>query len=184
LSSWSDVTTYPHRFGGKEFHFKAAEIGHTHTGGIVDIPFPCLVRDSLLAEGLAEEHHRVPNSGWANSHSLRRPARATVKRESDMRIYRLFVVFALWSVTTLAAQNTADLCSSTVQEPSVRSLRALNTAEMSFAARHQRFASVSELLSDGDAKKYLPMFGSATDPLSGYTLHSVITAMVSRTSPR
>ena len=70
--------------------------------------------------------------------------------------------------------NIPDACGSTVQELSVTSLRALNAAKMSFAARHQRFASVSELLSDGDAKKYLPMFGSATDPLSGYTLHSVI----------
>ncbi|HYV74894.1 MAG TPA: luciferase family protein [Candidatus Binatia bacterium] len=40
LSSWPDVTTHPHRFGGREFRFKAAEIA------------------------LAEEHHWVPNSGW------------------------------------------------------------------------------------------------------------------------
>ena len=53
-----------HRFGGKEFRFKAAEIGHIHTGGIVDIPFPRSVRDLLLGDGLAEEHHWVPNSGW------------------------------------------------------------------------------------------------------------------------
>jgi Family of unknown function (DUF5519) len=35
-----------------------------HMGGIVDIPFPRSVRDALLSEGLAEEHHWVPNSGW------------------------------------------------------------------------------------------------------------------------
>jgi hypothetical protein len=35
-----------------------------HTGGSVDIPFPRPVRDALLAEGLAEEHRWVPNSGW------------------------------------------------------------------------------------------------------------------------
>ena len=64
LSSWPGVSIPPHRFGGREFRFKAAEIGHIHTGGIVDIPFPRLVRDSLLVEGLAEEHHWVPNSGW------------------------------------------------------------------------------------------------------------------------
>jgi hypothetical protein len=64
LSSWPDVTTHPHRFGGREFRFKAAEIGHIHTGAIVDIPFPRSVRDSLLAKGLAQEHHWVPNSGW------------------------------------------------------------------------------------------------------------------------
>ena len=31
---------------------------------IVDIPFPRPVRDALLADGLAEEHHWIPNSGW------------------------------------------------------------------------------------------------------------------------
>jgi hypothetical protein len=41
-----------------------AEVGHVHEGGIVDIPFPRSIRDALLAEGLAEEHHWVPNSGW------------------------------------------------------------------------------------------------------------------------
>jgi hypothetical protein len=64
LSSWPGVSTNPHRFGGKEFRFKAAEIGHIHPGGIVDIPFPRSVRDALLAEGLAQEHRWVPNSGW------------------------------------------------------------------------------------------------------------------------
>jgi Family of unknown function (DUF5519) len=51
-------------FGGKEFLFGSAEVGHIHIGGIVDIPFPRSVRDALLANGLAEEHHWVPNSGW------------------------------------------------------------------------------------------------------------------------
>lgn len=64
LSSWPGVSTNPHRFGGTEFRFKAAEIGHIHPGGIVDIPFPRSVRDALLAEGLAQEHRWVPNSGW------------------------------------------------------------------------------------------------------------------------
>jgi hypothetical protein len=62
--SWPEVSVHPHRFGGREFRFRAAEIGHVHTGGIVDIPFPRSVRDALLEEGLAEEHHWVPNSGW------------------------------------------------------------------------------------------------------------------------
>jgi hypothetical protein len=44
--------------------FGAAEVGHVHAGGIVDIPFPRSVRDALLADGLAEEHDWVPNSGW------------------------------------------------------------------------------------------------------------------------
>jgi Family of unknown function (DUF5519) len=64
VSAWSKISVHPHRFGGREFRFGSAEVGHVHTGGVVDIPFPRSVRDALLADGLAEEHHWVPNSGW------------------------------------------------------------------------------------------------------------------------
>jgi len=64
ISSWPGASAHPHRFGGREFRFKAAEIGHMHIGGTVDIPFPRSIRDALLAEGLAQEHRWVPNSGW------------------------------------------------------------------------------------------------------------------------
>jgi hypothetical protein len=64
VSAWPNVSIHPHRFGGREFRFRRAEVGHTHAGGIVDIPFPRPVHDALLAEGLAEEHRWVPNSGW------------------------------------------------------------------------------------------------------------------------
>ena len=64
VSAWPHLSVHPHRFGGVEFQFGTAEVGHVHTNGIVDIPFPRSIRDSLLADGLAEEHHWVPNSGW------------------------------------------------------------------------------------------------------------------------
>jgi hypothetical protein len=64
VSGWQNVSVHPHRFGGTEFQFGDAEVGHVHTNGLVDIPFPRSVRDALLADGLAEEHHWVPNSGW------------------------------------------------------------------------------------------------------------------------
>jgi hypothetical protein len=64
ISMWPKVSVHSHRFGGREFRFGSAEVGHVHTGGIVDIPFPRLIHDALLAGGLAEEHHWVPNSGW------------------------------------------------------------------------------------------------------------------------
>jgi hypothetical protein len=67
VSAWPDVSVHPHRFGGREFRFGDAEVGHVHTNGIVDIPFPRSVRDALLADSLAEEHHWVPNSGWITS---------------------------------------------------------------------------------------------------------------------
>jgi hypothetical protein len=31
---------------------------------LVDIPFPKKVRDEVIAEGLAEPHHVLPDSGW------------------------------------------------------------------------------------------------------------------------
>ena len=44
--------------------FGSAEVGHVHTNGLVDIPFPRSIRDALLTDGLAAEHRWVPNSGW------------------------------------------------------------------------------------------------------------------------
>ena len=68
VSAWPKVSIRPHRFGGREFRFGKAEVGHVHTGGIVDIPFPRSIRDALVAENLAEQHHWVPNSGWITFH--------------------------------------------------------------------------------------------------------------------
>jgi hypothetical protein len=64
ISTWPNISVHPHRFGGVEFRFGSAEVGHLHTAGMVDIPFPRAVHDALLADGLAEEHRWVPNSGW------------------------------------------------------------------------------------------------------------------------
>jgi hypothetical protein len=64
ITTWHNVSIHPHRFGGREFRLGKAEIGHIHVGGVVDIPFPRSIRDALLAEGLAEEHRWVPDSGW------------------------------------------------------------------------------------------------------------------------
>ena len=49
ISRWPHVSVHEHRFGGHEFLFDKAEVGHVHTGGIVDIPFTRPVRDALLA---------------------------------------------------------------------------------------------------------------------------------------
>jgi len=68
VSAWASISVHPHRFGGKEFLFGSAEVGHMHEGGIVDIPFTRSIRDALLANGLAEHHRWVPNSGWITFH--------------------------------------------------------------------------------------------------------------------
>ena len=76
ISAWPHVSIHPHRFGGREFRFGDAEVGHIHTGGVVDIPFPRSIRDVVLEEGLAEEHRWVPNSGWITFR---------VRREGDLK---------------------------------------------------------------------------------------------------
>jgi len=76
VSTWPRITIHPHRFGGREFRFGSAEVGHVHVGGIVDVPFTRAIHDTLLAEGLAEEHRWVPNSGWVTFH---------VRSEEDLR---------------------------------------------------------------------------------------------------
>jgi len=64
LTSWAGVIAHPHRFGGTEFQFGTREIGHIHGDYLVDIPFPTKVRHEVIAAGLAQPHHVLPDSGW------------------------------------------------------------------------------------------------------------------------
>jgi len=65
VAAWEGVSAAPHRFGGVEFSLGKVEIGHIHVGnGMVDIPYPRRLRDVLIAEGLAQPHHLLHDSGW------------------------------------------------------------------------------------------------------------------------
>ena len=66
VTAWAGVTAVPHRFGGTEFRLGRREIGHIHGDWLVDIPFPTAVRDEIVAAGLAEAHHVLPDSGWVS----------------------------------------------------------------------------------------------------------------------
>ncbi len=68
ILEWAGVSAHPHRFGGVEFRYGRAEIGHIHEGGTVDIPFTRALRDELLSRGLAVQHRWVPDSGWTTFH--------------------------------------------------------------------------------------------------------------------
>lgn len=72
VSEWSGVTSQPHRFGGTEYRLGRREIGHIHGDRMVDIPFPTKVRHQLVAEGRAEPHHILPDSGWVSFY-IRQP---------------------------------------------------------------------------------------------------------------
>jgi len=66
LSSWDGVSTTPHRFGGVEYRLGTRELGHIHGDHLLDIPFPKKVRDEIVAAGLAEPHHILPETGWVS----------------------------------------------------------------------------------------------------------------------
>lgn len=68
VASWPHVSVAPHQFAAREFRFEKAEIGHVHFWGDVDIPFPRTVHDLLLAEGRAQRHRWLPDSGWVTFH--------------------------------------------------------------------------------------------------------------------
>lgn len=68
VATWPHVSVAPHQFAAKEFRFQKAEIGHVHFWGDVDIPFPRAVHDVLLAEGRAQRHRWLPDSGWVTFH--------------------------------------------------------------------------------------------------------------------
>jgi len=74
LLSWSNVSAHPHRFGGTEYRYGAKrELGHIHGDELVDIPFPTPLRAQLVAEGRAQPHHILPESGWISFY-IRTPA--------------------------------------------------------------------------------------------------------------
>lgn len=64
ITKWNGVIASPHRFGGTEFRLRSREIGHVHGNHQADIPFPISVRNQLIADGKAEPHHIIPQSGW------------------------------------------------------------------------------------------------------------------------
>jgi hypothetical protein len=65
VSSWDSIEAQPHRFGGIEFTLGKVEVGHIHVeSGLVDIPFMKRTREALVADGEAELHHILPESGW------------------------------------------------------------------------------------------------------------------------
>jgi hypothetical protein len=64
--AWPGVQAHAHRFGGVEYRLGARELGHIHGDHLVDIPFPMRVRDEVVAAGLAEAHHILPDTGWVS----------------------------------------------------------------------------------------------------------------------
>jgi hypothetical protein len=90
VAGWPGIEVHPHRFGGKEFRLGKREIGHIHEDWLVDIPFPVKVRDEVIAAGLAEPHHILPDSGWISCY-LREEADIPTALQLYRRSYDLAI---------------------------------------------------------------------------------------------
>src|SRR3981081_2648832 len=66
VARWEGVTVEPHRFDGIEFLVGRRELGHLHGSRLADLPFPVRIREQLVAEGKAQPHHILPESGWVS----------------------------------------------------------------------------------------------------------------------
>jgi hypothetical protein len=64
LAAWPGIESHPHRYGGIEWRLGAAEVGHLHWQGMLDIPFPKPLRNALIDAGWAHPHHLLKDSGW------------------------------------------------------------------------------------------------------------------------
>ena len=88
VAAWEGTSAHPHRFGGTEFRLGESEIGHMHGETLLDVPFPRGVHDELIAAGLAELHHVLPDSGWISfrlkADSDVNPAIALLRRSYDV----------------------------------------------------------------------------------------------------
>ena len=84
VSSWEGVKSASHRFGGTEFIIGNVEIGHVHSGGLVDIPYTKKIRDALLADNQAQPHHILHESGWTSFY-----VRGDADVEQAIRLFRL-----------------------------------------------------------------------------------------------
>jgi hypothetical protein len=88
VAGWEGVTSHAHRFGGVEYRLGRRELGHVHGNWLVDIPFPKRVRDEVVAAGLAEPHHLLPDTGWVSIY-LRTPQNTQAAIELLRRSYEI-----------------------------------------------------------------------------------------------
>jgi hypothetical protein len=60
------VEAVPHRFGGLEYRYGRKEMGHVHGDRLADLPLPRKLHDEVIADGRAQPHHVLPNTGWVS----------------------------------------------------------------------------------------------------------------------
>jgi Family of unknown function (DUF5519) len=66
VMSWAGVEAVPHRFGGTEYRYGRKEMGHVHGDRLADLPLPRGLHDEVIADGRAQPHHVLPDTGWVS----------------------------------------------------------------------------------------------------------------------
>ncbi|MBO0686999.1 MAG: DUF5519 family protein [Candidatus Dormibacteraeota bacterium] len=66
VTAWPGVEALPHRFGGLEYRYGRKEMGHVHGDRLADLPLPRKTHDEVIAAGLAQPHHILPQTGWVS----------------------------------------------------------------------------------------------------------------------
>ncbi len=84
VKGWPGVEAKAHRFNGVEFRVNGHEIGHLHGSRWADLPFPVRMRKELVAEGKAQLHHVLPQTGWVSY-----PIRGEEDVEGALELFRL-----------------------------------------------------------------------------------------------
>ena len=63
---WQGISRSPHKFGGLQFNYAGKELGHIHSQGTLDILFTRKMKQRLIQDGQACEHHTFRQSGWVS----------------------------------------------------------------------------------------------------------------------
>ncbi|WP_233509651.1 luciferase domain-containing protein [Pedobacter chinensis] len=61
---WNGTSISLHKFGGTQFNYHQKELGHLHSNGILDVLFNKKIKQKLIDDGRAKEHHVFKKSGW------------------------------------------------------------------------------------------------------------------------
>ena len=106
---WDGVSIHPHRFGGLEYQLSGIELGHLHGNRLLDVPFTKKVRDLLIAQGSAEKHHILKDSGWISFY-LRNP------ESTAHALWLLRVSYLYRAVTLIGKKDKAPLSVEEVEQ--------------------------------------------------------------------
>lgn len=142
VESWAGITSGPHQFGAVEFLLNGAEIGHLHGDHLLDVAFSKTVRDALIAEGHAEQHHFAPDSGWISF-------RLRERSDADHALWLLRLSYLRHVLLLRRKRHGSEVLASVDVIASLAALDLSTTLRAIFEDLHKRTAQGEELHGNG-----------------------------------